>query len=740
MALIASVAVDAATFTIDKLYDYAVPADLEAGTKPGVRVKAPFSKGNRQVEGFVFAVHEGDAKGLKELRSVEDGEPLVSKDFLELAKWMKSRFFCTLYEAVRAMLPSGVWRLSGDRTTELARLAAAPEDALAQAEKRAKKAPQQAELLRLLAQLGEASSKELTYFTGASRQSLKGLERQGLIELIKIPAYRRPAYSESASRSMEELTEEQTRAFEGIAALMDGTARAALLRGVTGSGKTAVYIRLIARAIERGGRAIALVPEIALTPQLVATFRLHFGDAVAVLHSSLTQAERLDEWRRIRDGLVNVVVGTRSAVFAPVEGLKLLIIDEEQELTYKSEMTPRYHARDVAKFLCARSGALLLLGSATPSVETNYLAETGRYPLFRLEKRYNEMTLPEVVIVDMRAELKAGNGGSVSGRLREELEKNIERGEQSILFINRRGTNNLVSCPECGFMHSCPNCSARLVYHGANGRLMCHYCGYSRPAERTCPECGGRMKFFGTGTQKVEDELEELFPGVPMLRMDADSVSAANSHDEILSEFSKKKIPILIGTQMVTKGLNFDDVTLVGVLSADQMLYSGDWRAQERTFSLVTQAVGRSGRAKKAGRAVIQTFTPENDVIRCAAAQDYDAFYRSEIKLRELSGTPPFSEQYAVFASGEDEEAVIACCREIKAAFLSSLGENSGARVLGPVPAAVVRVQGRYRYRVYVDTAPDPAVRGLIAGAIRKYSKDRRFRGVALFGDVDPID
>ncbi|MBR5708763.1 MAG: DEAD/DEAH box helicase, partial [Oscillospiraceae bacterium] len=351
MALIASVAVDAATFAIDKLYDYAVPAALEAGAKPGVRVKVPFSRGNRQAEGFVFSVREGEAKGLKEIVSVEDGEPLVQEGFLELAKWMKSRFFCTLYEAVRAMLPSGVWRLSGDRTTELARLAVAPEEALTQAEKKAKKAPSQAELLRLLAQLGEASSKELTYFTGASRQSLKGLERQGLVELVKIPAYRRPAYSEGASRAMDELTEDQRRAYEGIAALMDGKARAALLRGVTGSGKTAVYIRLIARAIEQGGRAIALVPEIALTPQLVATFRLHFGDAVAVLHSSLTQAERLDEWRRIRDGLVNVVVGTRSAVFAPVSELRLLIIDEEQELTYKSEMTPRYHARDVAKFL-----------------------------------------------------------------------------------------------------------------------------------------------------------------------------------------------------------------------------------------------------------------------------------------------------------------------------------------------------------------------------------------------------
>ncbi len=740
MSLIASVAVDAATFAIDKLYDYAVPSALEAGTVPGVRVKVPFSGGNRVVEGFVFAVREGGGEGLKELRSVEDADPLVSPMHLELAKWMKSRFFCTLYDAVRVMLPAGIWHLSGDRTTEMARLAVEPGEALAAAGKKAKKAPQQAELLRLLASLGEASAKELVYFTGAPRASLKALEKQGLVRLVKLPAYRRPSYAEAGSPAIESLSQEQQAAYDGISALMDGKPCAALLRGVTGSGKTAVYIRLIARAIASGGRASVLVPEIALTPQVVATFRLHFGDRVAVLHSSLTAGERLDEWRRIRDGLVDVVVGTRSAVFAPIKDMKLLIMDEEQELTYKSEMNPRYHARDVAKFICARSGALLLFGSATPSVETMYFAESGKYHYFRLNTRYNEKELPEVTVVDMRAELKKGNGGSVSARLREELERNIARGEQSILFINRRGTNSLISCPDCGFLFSCPNCSAHLTYHSANGRLMCHYCGYSEPAGHVCPQCGGRLKFVGTGTQRVEDELGELFPGVEMLRMDTDSVSASRSHDDILSEFTRRKVPILVGTQMVTKGLNFDEVTLVGVLSADQTLYSGDWRAQERTFSLVTQAIGRAGRGRKAGRAVIQTFTPENEVIRCAAAQDYEAFYRSEIKLRELSGTPPFSEQYAVFASGEDEDRVVACCREIKAAFMTTLGPASEARVLGPVPAAVVKVQGRYRYRVYVDSPPDPAVRGLIAGAVRKYSKDKRFRGVSLFGDVDPID
>lgn len=740
MTLIASVAVEAATFAIDKLYDYAVPADLETGTLPGMRVKVPFSGGNRIVEGFVFEIKRGQADGLKNIIDVKDAVPLVSPMHLELAKWMKSRFFCTLYEALRAMLPAGIWHLSGDRTTEIARLAVSPEEAVAAAEKKEKRAPQQAELLKLLSALGEASARELIYFTGAARQSLKALENQKLIELAKMPAYRRPEYSESSTAPIEKLNADQKNAFEGISRLLDGRPCAALLYGITGSGKTAVYIQLISRVIATGGRAIVLVPEIALTPQVVATFRLHFGDAVAVLHSSLTPSERLDEWRRIRDGLVDVVVGTRSAVFAPVNNLRLLIIDEEQELTYKSEMTPRYHARDVAKFICAKAGALLLFGSATPSVETMYFADTGKYHLFRLSRRFNEKKLPEVFVADMREELKCGNGGSISKLLREELEKNISSGEQSILFINRRGANSLISCPECGFMYTCPNCSVHLTYHSTNGRLMCHHCGHSQPAGNNCPQCGGRLKYVGTGTQRVEDELSELFPNVSILRMDTDSVSASRSHDDILTEFSKKKIPILVGTQMVTKGLNFDEVTLVGVLSADQTLYSGDWRAQERTFSLITQAIGRSGRGTKPGRAVIQTYTPDNEIIRCAAAQDYDKFYRIEIKLRELSGTPPFSEQYAVFASGEDEDKVYDCCSEIKAAFLSTLGPLSGAKVLGPVPASVVKVQGRYRYRVYIDSEPNPEIRGLIAGAVRKYSKDKRFRGVSLFGDVDPTD
>lgn len=740
MGVIASVAVSAATFAIDKLYDYAVPERLHLTGSAGVRVMVPFSGGNRIVEGVVFDQREGDTSRLKEISTVLDASPLLGSLYLELAKWMKARFFCTLYDAIKAMLPSGIWKISGNKSIETVRLAISREEAVDKAAEKFKRAPQQAALLRTLADFCEVTSSELCYFTGASRASLKVLEKQGLVELLRNEVFRRPNYSEAKDKPISALNGAQEAAYKTIASLMDGKASAALLYGVTGSGKTAVYINLISKAIEEYGQAIVLVPEIALTPQLVATFRQHFGDSVAVLHSSLTNGERMDEWRRINNGMVDVVVGTRSAVFAPVSRLKLLIIDEEQENTYKSESTPRYHARDVAKFLCAKTGALLVLGSATPSVESMYGAKTGKYELVKLTGRYNEKSLPYVRIVDMRKELRFGRGWNVSQELRDEIKKNLDAGEQTILFINRRGANSIVTCPECGYMYTCPQCSVNLTYHSANGRLMCHYCGHSQAMERYCPECGGTLKFVGAGTQSVETELMEAFPNVELVRMDTDTVTAEKSHEAILERFFSKKIPILIGTQMVTKGLNFENVTLVGVLNADQSLYAGDWRSQERTFSLITQVVGRSGRGEKQGRAVIQTFTPDNEVIRFAAAQDYDAFYSREIRIREMTNTPPFSEQLTILATGEDENKVIECCKEIKSALQNSIEMGQDIRILGPAPVSVVKVQKRYRYRVFVIVNNGSAIRGYIAGAIRKYSKDKRFRGVSLFGDIDPTD
>ena len=809
----ARVAVSGVTYWVDKPYTYAVPDAMASRVLPGVRVAVPFG-GSRPREGIVLALDGAADRRLKPILDVLDEEPLLTDRQLKLALWMRERFFCTVMDGIRAMLPTGLLykvspayrlpedtdreavraaassgeklaldavighggrcelsdieavfgaknpgpalaslvkrgvllaeaesvRRGGDKTIQRVRLAVSPEDALQLAEKN-RRAVRQGSILRVLAELGSASVADICYFTGSGRETVRSLEKKGLVTVYREEVFRRPAYDTAASRPMPTLNAGQQAAFLGLKELMDsGKPQAALIFGVTGSGKTTVYIRLIDEALRRGRSAILLVPEIALTPQMLQTFSSHFGDQVAVLHSSLSMGERYDEWKRIRSGDARLVIGTRSAVFAPVSDLGVLIIDEEQEDTYKSETAPRYHARDVAKYLCARSGALLLMGSATPDVSSRYYAGTGRYHLFTLTERYNAMQLPEVRIADMKRELKSGNGSSLSGLLREEIEENLRREEQTILFLNRRGTNKLVSCGECGFTYKCPNCTAALTYHSVGDRLVCHYCGHTRRRDAKCPECGGRLNFIGTGTQKVVEELGEVFPGVPVLRMDTDSVAPVGSHRTLFEKFRAQRIPILVGTQMVTKGLNFENVTLVGVLSADQSLYAGDYRAGERTFSLITQVIGRSGRFEKPGRAVIQTFTPENPVIRLAAAQDYERFYETEIALRRVTGTPPFAELYVLTAAGEDENAVLRCCTDVRAEMLRLIQTVPGARVLGPAPLPVARVNNTWRYRVTVCCPEGAAVRQAVSTALTVCNNNKKYRGVSLYADYNPLD
>jgi primosomal protein N' (replication factor Y) len=553
--------------------------------------------------------------------------------------------------------------------------------------------------------------------------------------------YRRPALAAASAEGTVVLSETQQAVFDGISQLLcKEKADAALLYGVTGSGKTSVYIRLIEETLKAGKDAVILVPEIALTPQLINTFSSYFGDNIAVLHSALGIGERYDEWKRIRSGAVSVVVGTRSAVFAPVSNLGLLIIDEEQEHTYKSENSPRYHARDVAKYRCVGADALLLLGSATPSLESMFSAVAGKYKLFRLDNRYNKRELPSVVLADMKKELKSGNAGTISTLLLHELRENIVRGEQSILFLNRRGASTLIACGECGYTFTCPRCSVSVTYHSANRRLMCHYCGYSERAREDCPECGGKLKFVGAGTQKVEEELGELLPDVGLIRMDTDTVSPLHSHEEHLKRFREKKIPILLGTQMVAKGLDFENVTLVGVLSADQMLYMSDYRAHERTFSLITQVVGRAGRGSKPGRAVIQTFTPQSEIIRMASKQDFDGFYEREIALRCLGGSPPLFDLITLTVSGQDEAQVLMGCTWLRDALRAYFGEQDEVKILGPAPAGVTKVNNRYRYRISVTCHTSRRVRDTIAHSVRTFFRDKQFRGLHVYADADPYE
>jgi primosomal protein N' (replication factor Y) len=750
-SLVAAVAVSAAKYPIDKPYSYRVPESIAATAVPGVRVVVPFGRGNKSSEGIVLSIEKREPeRNLKPIEAVLDldgdgaAAPLLGEEQLKLALWMSGQFFCTVFEALRAMLPAGLWFRDGkspkrDKTVKTILLEIPPEEARSLAAGRAR-APSQAAVLNLLADEGELSQSELMYRTGAASGVFKALTRLGAIRVEQRELFRRPAVDIIPPDEIV-LTREQTAAYEKLRAELERTdAAAALLYGVTGSGKTAVYIKLIEAAISRGEASIVLVPEIALTPQLMSIFVSRFGDNVAVLHSSLGSGERYDEWKRIKSGAVSVVIGTRSAIFAPLENIGLIIIDEEQEHSYKSEQSPRYHAREVAKYRCARHKALLVLGSATPSVESMSKARGGAYTLVRLGERFNTRPLPDVLIADMKEELKAGSADSIGRVLENELRENVSHGEQSILFLNRRGASHIVSCGECGYTFSCPNCDVSMTHHTANGRLMCHYCGYSQSEASACPECGGRLKFVGAGTQKVEEELRAKLPEARIIRMDADTVSAANPHTKLLGEFRAGRGSILLGTQMVAKGLHFEGVTLAGVVFADLSLFVSDYRAHERTFSLITQVIGRAGRGELAGRAVIQTMTPGHEVIRLAARQDYDEFFEREIARRTASGAPPSRDLLAITASGAKEESVLAGCVKIRDSLRGYLSDENDVAVLGPAPAAVMRINNRYRYKITLMCKASRRVREVVAHTVREFSRDGKNRGVSVHADIDPFD
>lgn len=809
---VARVAVAAATYSIDKPYDYLVPEHLLERARVGVRVIVPFGRGNRTSEGVILGIdHEKRREELKVLTSVLDDESVLGSTQIKLALWLRERYFCTLYDAVKTLLPAGLlyrirelYTLSvdretalesgknerecrvletivahggsaeldtirlacgddvstvlrslcadgilsvqtnakqrvGDKTVKRVSLAVSGEEAMALVEPKKRSAPLRYEVMRLLSAVGSALSTDICYFTGASMQTLRGLEKSGLVTIETEEAFRVPKIETEEAESIQ-LSDEQKNVFDAIIGEMEaGQPSCTLLYGVTGSGKTAVYIELLKEVVRQGKRGMILVPEIALTPQIMAKFSAHFGDKVVMLHSGLHLTERYDQWKRIRRGEVDVVLGTRSAVFAPLDEIGMIIMDEEHEDSYQSENSPRYHARDVAKFLCTHHCATLILGSATPSVETTWQAQRGNYKKAMLKTRYNRQPLPRVLIADMRDEVRAGNAGSISEPLRREIAENLRRGEQSILFLNRRGNSRMILCGECGAVPECPRCSVPLTYHSANGRLMCHYCGHSERATDTCDECGGIIKHVGTGTQKVEEELSELFPGVQVLRMDADTVSG--NHEKLLHEFEKKQIPILLGTQMVAKGLDFQNVTLVGVLLADTGLYMDNYRAAERTFSLLTQVVGRAGRGSKDGRAVIQTFTPDNDVITSAANQDYNSFYTGEIKIRRARRYPPFADVFTLTVSGAEEGAVLRAAAQLKEGMRQALSYPNAANLqtelLGPAPAPILKVNNRYRYRIFWVGRNDHATREILSYYIRAFHQKKENRGMNLYVDCN---
>lgn len=587
------------------------------------------------------------------------------------------------------------------------------------------------------------SQKELVYMTGVSDAALRDMVKKGILRVQYEERLRTPDFSDVEKAPPPVLSAAQEQAYAGIAALMDEDApRAALLFGVTGSGKTQVYLKLIARAIEDGKSAIILVPEIGLTPQVLRRFVALFGDEVAVLHSALSVGERYDSFKKIQSGRARVVIGTRSAVFAPVQNLGIIIIDEEQDSAYRSEQTPRYHARDVAKYRVAQQNALLVLGSATPSVESYYGAKQGKYPIFSLYERFLGASLPEVMIADMRGLARDGREGVIGPQLEAELIDTLGRGKQAILFLNRRGNSRVIGCALCGWVPACPSCSTNMTYHSVSGRALCHYCGASVKITGTCPACGGESLFTeAPGTQRVEQELHERFPAARVLRMDADTMHTKGAHEKLFSQFAKGEADILLGTQMVTKGLDFENVTLVGVLDADQSLYAQDYRARERTFSLITQVVGRAGRRFDTGKAVIQTYSPAHSVILTAARQDYEAFFESELETREALQCPPICELTVLTAAGEVEQQVLKSLLALKAR-LQSLMEGQyadvKAPVLGPAAAQMVKLKGRYRYHLTMRAQNTARWRSLVAGVIREFMLDSKNRGVTVYADVNP--
>lgn len=795
-----SAAVEGTSYSFDTLFTYLVPQSLCGKICAGMRVVVPFGKGSKSRVALVFSVEAApsDRSKLKYVSSIVDVEPVISPEMLSLCRWIRDNTFCTYFDAFRAILPPGLSytlqtryepvngysgelgaserelleristlreryspdtaekpllkalaekgavkesellkRRVGDETTLMVKLAPQPEH------EPPKLTPKQRQVTAFLEENNAASVHEVCYALNITSAVVKRLVEKGVLEEYEYQVFRlENNISKTESPSDIVFSPKQQAVFDGALALMnDDKPRCALLRGITGSGKTSVFIRLINEAVLQGKSAIMLVPEISLTPQMVGKFRRLFGDEVAILHSSLSLGERADEYTRIKTGKAHIVIGTRSAVFAPVQNLGIVVIDEEGESSYKSESAPRYHARDVAKQRCFWHGAFLLLASATPSLESYYNAKIGRYSLFELDERYNNAVLPEVYIVDMRVEQQNGNHSAFSMPLIDEIQKNLERGEQSILLLNRRGYHTSVRCASCGKAVECPNCALPMTYHKANGAVICHYCGYSHTLSSICPSCGSKFLMMkGTGTQRIEDEISEIFPKARILRMDADTTAAKNAFESKFKAFADGEYDIIVGTQMIAKGLDFPNVTLVGVLRTDNSLYAGDFRAYERTFSLITQVVGRGGRGGKRGRALIQTFTPDHYVLNLAANQNYPDFYAEEIELRSAMLYPPFCDIVVIgLTSLIDADCSRAAlkARDIIEELHARDCPDIPLRILGPARNVISKVNGRFRWRLILKCRNSAKLRSLVESALKQALSCIEFKNTSVYADMN---
>ncbi len=779
---VARVVLEQTAYSYDKPYDYIIPEKFVDTAKRGCRVIVPFGKGDNTRQGIIIDIINETADNLKCISGVLDLEPVLSDEMISMAIWMHEHLFCTYFDAIKLTLPVGVSfkvdevLLKGDKdfAEEFKRLndyfkenpVSTKENLInefdfinektislllkdGQLIKKGtavrklndttlkfvkplvslnditcKLTEKQLSVFKFIYDSKVVSVKDIIYYTGVTQSVIKSLERKALIEIFDKEVLSPYSYSHFAKSDDDiVLTDEQSRTFEDISGLLSlGKPETALLYGVTGSGKTSIFLKLVDRIVAENKGAIIMVPEIALTPQTISIFGDRYGDKIAVFHSAMSQTQRMNEWKRVKNGDALIAIGTRSAILAPVKNLSLIIMDEEQEHTYKSEKSPRFHARDLAKFRAKYNNCLLLLASATPAIESYALAKADKYKLFTLSKRYGNAKLPSVKTVDMNREIAEGNKCSLSSVLLNEIATAIDEKHQAIILLNRRGYNTYVSCPSCNYVASCPNCSVSMTYHSANGRMMCHYCGHSQPVDKTCPSCNnGRLRFVGMGTQKIEEELKIAFPEAKILRLDADSTSNRGSFAEYLEKFSNGEYDIMLGTQMVAKGLNFPNVTVVGVLGADSSMNSIDYRSFERSFSLLTQVLGRAGRGESAGTAVIQTNDPNSNLIRLAANQDYDAFYNDEILTRKMTVYPPYCDIVSVYVQSESQSSSFDLANKIFA-NIKGLIENKYKDIkliiLGPSATFMPKVNNKYRYRLIIKVKNSKAFRDMLREAI----------------------
>lgn len=729
------VAVSNATFHFDKLYTYAVMPDQQDTVKLGSMVLVPFGRGSRARMGVVLACDaEPESAKLKYLFDVAPASACLTPELLRLVHFLKERTFCTYYEAVKAVIPYGAQykpAVAADGVTPVLQkqLTRHTENSYRLVGGLPQKPKPTAKQLAAVALLG-GGPRTLNELEdkGISRAVLDNLCAKGVLECSKVNKSIDLYSSIPLKNEPICLTAEQQAAYDALLPkLEDDAPHSALLYGVTGSGKTLVFLKLIAHCLEQGRKALVLVPEISLTPQMILRLKSQFGRRVAVQHSALNHTERLLQWQMIQDGGADIVVGTRSAIFSPLENIGLIIIDEEQEHTYRSESAPRYSAHEMARQRAAENGALLLLASATPSTESFYAAQHGRTQLVRLTQRYGGNPLPKVQIVDMRAELASGNPREISLAMEDAIRRNLDAGKQTILLLNRRGYQTMAQCEDCCEVLKCQKCSVPMVYHKSAHKVLCHYCGSQMEPPTVCPTCGGKLQYRGFGTQKAEEELAKLFPDARVLRMDQDSTAAKDAHEKLLAKFADHEYDIMVGTQMVAKGLDFEDVTLVGVLGVDSLLFAQGFRAYENVFSLITQVVGRSGRAKAPGFAIIQTTDPDNPVLNLAAAQDYDAFFEQEIAYRKLGLYPPFCGLCVIgFAGAKEIETARAAAR-----FAALLGQQAAKqpdlplRVLGPTPGSIEKINDTYRYKLTIKCRNDRRFRDLVRSALELYEQEK---------------